>query len=90
VIPIRGLRAPVRPVEPAAAQRPARRKCNRPRSEIHWTPDLEAQLRAMWDAGRTGGDIAEALGFGLSRNAIIGKARRMRLAPRTRAVPETF
>jgi hypothetical protein len=44
----------------------------------------------MWDAGRTGGDIAEALGLGLSRNAIIGKARRMRLTPRTRAVPETF
>lgn len=46
-----------------------------------WTDDRLALLQAMWSAGKTASQIAEALG-GVSRNAVIGKAHRLGLKAR--------
>ena len=45
-----------------------------------WTPDRDAQLRALWDAGHTGTDIAQRMGA--TKNSIIGRVHRLKLAPR--------
>lgn len=47
-----------------------------------WTEQRLARLRQMWGAGVTASNIALALGGGLSRNAVVGKAHRMGLAGR--------
>jgi GcrA cell cycle regulator len=43
-----------------------------------WTEQRVARLRELWAQRRTCAEIAKALG-GVSRNAVIGKARRLRL-----------
>ena len=40
-----------------------------------WTPDRDAQLRALWDAGHTGTDIAQRMGA--TKNSIIGRVHRL-------------
>lgn len=45
-----------------------------------WTPDLEDQLRRLWDKGLSAGQCAAKLGT--SRNSIIGKVHRLGLAAR--------
>ncbi|WP_414009925.1 GcrA family cell cycle regulator [Sphingorhabdus sp.] len=45
-----------------------------------WTPDRDAQLRALWDAGHTGTDIAQRMCA--TKNSIIGRVHRLKLAPR--------
>lgn len=45
-----------------------------------WKPEDEAKLRADWASGLSGSVIGKRLN--MSRNAIIGKARRMKLLPR--------
>ena len=45
-----------------------------------WTVGIEEQLRALWAQGVSAREIAAELG-GMSRNAVIGKARRLRLPP---------
>jgi GcrA cell cycle regulator len=47
-----------------------------------WTEDMIAKLRELWEAGAPASTIAEQLGEGLSRNAVIGKAHRLGLAAR--------
>jgi len=47
-----------------------------------WTDERIAQLKQHWDDGRSASQIAELLGEGLSRNAVIGKAHRLGLASR--------
>ena len=42
-----------------------------------WTDERIAQLKAGWEGGMTASQIAEALGEGVSRNAVIGKAHRL-------------
>jgi GcrA cell cycle regulator len=44
-----------------------------------WTPEREALLREMWTAGKTATQIAERLGGGITRNAVIGKKNRLGL-----------
>lgn len=46
-----------------------------------WTEERIAQLKKMWEEGRTASQIAEELG-GVSRNAVIGKAHRLDLQSR--------
>ena len=79
MIPIRGLRAA------AGAAVPSRRV-------VHvrggWTPARDAVLRQMWNAGHPAREIAEAIGAGLSRNAVIGRARRLGLERRGNPVKE--
>jgi GcrA cell cycle regulator len=50
-------------------------------SEMSWTDERIETLKAMWEAGQTASQIAEALG-GVSRNAVIGKAHRLELQAR--------
>lgn len=47
-----------------------------------WTDDMTAELRRLWKAGRSGAEIAEALGNGVTRAGAIGKANRLRLLKR--------
>ncbi|MGK6319224.1 GcrA family cell cycle regulator [Sphingomonas sp. DT-204] len=48
---------------------------------MSWSEERIETLKAMWEAGQTASQIAEALG-GVSRNAVIGKAHRLGLQPR--------
>ena len=45
-----------------------------------WTDELVAQLLKLWEEGLSAADIAQQLGHGLSRNAVIGKIHRLRAA----------
>ncbi|MBC7496833.1 MAG: GcrA cell cycle regulator [Sphingomonadaceae bacterium] len=56
---------------------------------MSWTDDRIEMLRAHWDAGMTASQIAEALGEGVSRNAVIGKAHRLGLEARPSPVKVT-
>ncbi|WP_426164538.1 GcrA family cell cycle regulator [Sandarakinorhabdus sp. DWP1-3-1] len=47
-----------------------------------WTDERIAQLKAGWEGGMTASQIAELLGEGVSRNAVIGKAHRLGLESR--------
>ncbi|MEY3267472.1 MAG: hypothetical protein RL480_232 [Pseudomonadota bacterium] len=47
-----------------------------------WTDERIAQLKAGWEGGKTASQIAEQLGEGVTRNAVIGKAHRLGLESR--------
>lgn len=51
---------------------------------IIWTDELAEQLRELWRIGLSATLIADELGLGLTRCAILGKARRMDLPMRKR------
>lgn len=48
---------------------------------MSWTEERIATLKKMWESGMTASQIAEELG-GISRNAVIGKAHRLKLESR--------
>lgn len=52
---------------------------------MSWTDERIATLKKMWEGGSTASQIAEELG-GVSRNAVIGKARRLDLKSRASPV----
>ncbi len=56
---------------------------------MSWTDDRIDLLKAHWEAGMTASQIAEALGQGVSRNAVIGKAHRLGLEARPSPVKVT-
>ena len=56
---------------------------------MSWTDDRIALLKSYWEAGMTASQIAEALGEGVSRNAVIGKAHRLGLEARPSPVKVT-
>jgi GcrA cell cycle regulator len=56
---------------------------------MSWTDDRIEMLKAHWDAGMTASQIAEALGEGVTRNAVIGKAHRLGLEARPSPVKVT-
>lgn len=45
----------------------------------YWTDARVEVLKALWEQGKTASEISFALGGGISRNAIIGKAHRLGL-----------
>jgi hypothetical protein len=47
-----------------------------------WTDDREEILRNLWGAGEFASDIAIAIGDGCTPSMVIGKANRLKLAPR--------
>jgi GcrA cell cycle regulator len=50
-----------------------------------WSDADNARLRMLWDEGHTTGVLARE--FGRTRNGIIGRARRLHLAPRPSPIP---
>lgn len=44
-----------------------------------WTKDEAAKARQLWEKGKTASEIADVLGTGKTRNAVIGKLYRMKL-----------
>tara|TARA_B110001454_G_C12351282_1_gene280338 strand:+ start:30 stop:527 length:498 start_codon:yes stop_codon:yes gene_type:complete len=53
-----------------------------------WTPEKERKLKELWTAGHSGSQIANMLG-GTTRNAVIGKAHRLKLKGRLLAKKST-
>lgn len=49
---------------------------------MSWTDERIELLRTSWESGMTASQIAETLGEGISRNAVIGKAHRLGLQAR--------
>ncbi|WP_235927776.1 GcrA family cell cycle regulator, partial [Sandarakinorhabdus rubra] len=47
-----------------------------------WTDERIAKLKQGWESGMTATQIAEMLGEGVTRNAVIGKAHRLGLESR--------
>lgn len=47
-----------------------------------WTDERVGLLKQMWGAGKTAAEIAQHLGGGITRNAVIGKAHRLGLSGR--------
>jgi len=47
-----------------------------------WTEQQIQALKKMWGNGFSASDIAKTLGGGLTRNAVIGKAHRLKLSSR--------
>ena len=48
---------------------------------MSWTDERVAQLKQLWGEGKTAAEIAKLLG-GVTRNAVIGKAHRLKLSGR--------
>lgn len=49
---------------------------------MSWNQERIELLRALWEAGLTASQIAERIGDGVTRNAVIGKAHRLGLTAR--------
>ncbi len=49
---------------------------------MSWTDERVTLLRQLWGEGKTAAEIAKELGEGVTRNAVIGKAHRLKLASR--------
>ena len=47
---------------------------------IGWTDDAIARLRALWDEGHATAEIGRRMG--ISKNAVVGKAHRLKLSAR--------
>ncbi|WP_353198627.1 GcrA family cell cycle regulator [Sandarakinorhabdus sp.] len=54
-----------------------------------WTDERIAKLKHGWESGMTATQIAELLGEGVTRNAVIGKAHRLGLESRPSPVKAT-
>lgn len=54
---------------------------------MSWTDERISLLRKLWGEGRTAAEIAKELG-GVSRNAVIGKAHRLRLSNRASPIQQ--
>jgi len=51
---------------------------------MSWTEEKVNKLKELWGKGKTASQIAEILG-GVSRNAVIGKAHRLKLSQQVKA-----
>lgn len=50
--------------------------------EGRWTSEINSRLTELWASGLRAALIAQELGDGFTKNAVIGKARRLNLPPR--------
>lgn len=55
--------------------------------EMSWTDERVALLRKLWGEGRTAAEIAKELGD-ITRNAVIGKAHRLKLSNRVSPIQQ--
>ena len=49
---------------------------------MSWTDERVTLLKQLWGEGKTAAEIAKFLGDGITRNAVIGKAHRLKLSSR--------
>lgn len=49
---------------------------------MSWSDDRVDLLKKLWGEGKTAAEIAKELGEGVTRNAVIGKAHRLKLSSR--------
>lgn len=56
---------------------------------MSWTDDRVALLTKLWKEGKTAKEIAETLGDGVTRNAVIGKAHRLNLSGRASPIQQS-
>jgi len=49
---------------------------------MSWTDERVELLKKLWGEGKTAAEIAKVLGDGVTRNAVIGKAHRLKLSTR--------
>lgn len=49
---------------------------------MSWTDERVNLLKQLWGEGKTAAEIAKKLGEGVTRNAVIGKAHRLKLSSR--------
>src|SRR3982750_1273029 len=54
---------------------------------MSWTDERVALLKKMWCEGKTAAEIAKELG-GVTRNAVIGKAHRLKLSNRVSPIQQ--
>tara|TARA_A200000113_G_scaffold59645_1_gene50973 strand:+ start:999 stop:1562 length:564 start_codon:yes stop_codon:yes gene_type:complete len=54
---------------------------------MSWTEDRVAILKKLWGEGKTAAEIAKELG-GVTRNAVIGKAHRLKLSNRVSPIQQ--
>jgi GcrA cell cycle regulator len=54
---------------------------------MSWTDDRITLLKKLWTEGKTAAEIAKALG-GVTRNAVIGKAHRLKLSNRVSPIQQ--
>tara|TARA_B100001093_G_C26736939_1_gene974873 strand:- start:547 stop:1071 length:525 start_codon:yes stop_codon:yes gene_type:complete len=54
---------------------------------MSWTDERVALLKKLWGEGRTAAEIAKDLG-GVTRNAVIGKAHRLKLSSRVSPIQQ--
>ncbi len=55
-----------------------------------WTEQQIQTLKKMWGNGYSASDIARSLGGGVTRNAVIGKAHRLKLSVGVSAAPRSM
>lgn len=55
---------------------------------MSWTDERIAVLKKLWGEGKSAAEIAKALGGGLTRNAVIGKAHRLKLSNRVSPIQQ--
>lgn len=55
---------------------------------MSWTDERVALLKKLWGEGKSAAEIAKMLGGGLTRNAVIGKAHRLKLSNRVSPIQQ--
>jgi GcrA cell cycle regulator len=55
---------------------------------MSWTDERVDLLRRLWGEGKTAAEIAKELGDGVTRNAVIGKAHRLKLSSRVSPIQQ--
>ena len=55
---------------------------------VSWTDERVALLKKLWVEGKSAAEIAKTLGGGLTRNAVIGKAHRLKLSNRVSPIQQ--
>lgn len=57
---------------------------------MSWTDERVTLLKQLWGEGKTAAEIAKVLGDGITRNAVIGKAHRLKLSSRLSPIQQNI
>ena len=55
---------------------------------MSWSDERVEVLKKLWGEGKTAAEIAKQLGEGVTRNAVIGKAHRLKLSSRVSPIQQ--